>query len=184
MTSILLFGLLAAGANVLGGVILIKSEAYRWGERFLKYLVALGAGFMLATAIMEVIPQSLKLGGSNAAFLILVGYLIIHFFEHTVTPHFHFGEETHEDVFVHDRTTGQTRRVSVGPDASGALGDRNWLDGSLMPVPPIPPVSPSGSGGLFPPSQPAAQPMPHTTSPKLHDFHCLTFDMLCPLPVP
>jgi len=56
---------------------------------------------MLATAIMEVVPQSLKLGGSNAALLILVGYLIIHFFEHTVTPHFHFGEETHEDEFVH-----------------------------------------------------------------------------------
>jgi zinc and cadmium transporter len=30
-----------------------------------------------------------------------VGYLIVHFFEHTVTPHFHFGEETHEDQFVH-----------------------------------------------------------------------------------
>jgi zinc and cadmium transporter len=26
--------------------------------------------------------------------------LIIHFFEHTVTPHFHFGEETHPDQFV------------------------------------------------------------------------------------
>src|SRR5207302_6164835 len=33
-------------------------------------------------------------------FLILLGYLIIHFFEHTVTPHFHFGEETHHDQFV------------------------------------------------------------------------------------
>ena len=36
-----------------------------------------------------------------AAFLILLGYLIIHFFEHTVTPHFHFGEETHKDEFMH-----------------------------------------------------------------------------------
>jgi zinc and cadmium transporter len=27
--------------------------------------------------------------------------LIIHFFEHTVTPHFHFGEETHKDEFMH-----------------------------------------------------------------------------------
>ena len=32
----------------------------------------------------------------------LVGYLIIHFFEHTVTPHFHFGEETHNEQFVHN----------------------------------------------------------------------------------
>ena len=33
--------------------------------------------------------------------MILLGYLIIHFFEHTVTPHFHFGEETHKDEFMH-----------------------------------------------------------------------------------
>jgi zinc and cadmium transporter len=96
-TSILL-GLTAAVANVFGGTIIVQRH---WERRYLKYFVALGAGFMLATAIMEVIPQSLKLGGSNAAFLILIGYLIIHFFEHTVTPHFHFGEETHEDEFVH-----------------------------------------------------------------------------------
>jgi hypothetical protein len=44
MTSILLFGLLAAAANVVGGLVLIKSGAHRLGERFLKYLVALGAG--------------------------------------------------------------------------------------------------------------------------------------------
>jgi ZIP family zinc transporter/zinc and cadmium transporter len=41
------------------------------------------------------------LRGKSAAGLVLLGYLIIHFFEHTVTPHFHFGEETHEDEFVH-----------------------------------------------------------------------------------
>jgi Predicted divalent heavy-metal cations transporter len=97
VTSILL-GLTAAVANVFGGAIIVQRH---WERRYLKYFVALGAGFMLATAIMEVVPQSLKLGGSNAALLILVGYLIIHFFEHTVTPHFHFGEETHEDEFVH-----------------------------------------------------------------------------------
>jgi zinc and cadmium transporter len=96
-TSILL-GLTAALANVFGGAIIVQRH---WERRYLKYFVALGAGFMLATAIMEVVPESLKLGGSNAAFLILVGDLIIHFFEHTVTPHFHFGEETHEDEFVH-----------------------------------------------------------------------------------
>jgi zinc and cadmium transporter len=101
LTAILL-GLTAAAANVFGGAIIVQRH---WERRYLKYFVALGAGFMLATAIMEVVPESLKLGGSNAAFLILVGYLIIHFFEHTVTPHFHFGEETHEHEFVHTHTT-------------------------------------------------------------------------------
>lgn len=94
----LLLGLTAAAANVFGGTIIVQKN---WERRYLKYFVALGAGFMLATAIMEVFPASLELRGHSAAFLVLVGYLIIHFFEHTVTPHFHFGEETHEDQFLH-----------------------------------------------------------------------------------
>jgi ZIP family zinc transporter/zinc and cadmium transporter len=42
----------------------------------------------------------LALAGQKAGLLVLLGYLIIHFFEHTITPHFHFGEETHADEFV------------------------------------------------------------------------------------
>ena len=53
---LLLFGLLAAGANLLGGFVLIRSGAHRFGERFLKYLVALGAGFMLAAIFIEIVP--------------------------------------------------------------------------------------------------------------------------------
>src|SRR3981081_1761008 len=56
---------------------------------------------MLATALVEMVPESLALRGRSAAFLILLGYLLVHFFEHTVTPHFHFGEETHRDEFIH-----------------------------------------------------------------------------------
>src|SRR5437660_5527519 len=92
-----LLGLTAAAANVFGGAIIVQKH---WDRSYLKYFVALGAGFMLATAIIEIFPASLELRGKSAAFLVLVGYLIIHFFEHTVTPHFHFGEETHEDEFV------------------------------------------------------------------------------------
>jgi ZIP family zinc transporter/zinc and cadmium transporter len=91
-------GLTAAAANLLGGAIIVQKH---WDRSYLRYFIALGAGFMLATAIVEVFPESLKLGGNNAAFLVLIGYLIIHFFEHAVTPHFHFGEETHEHEFVH-----------------------------------------------------------------------------------
>jgi ZIP family zinc transporter/zinc and cadmium transporter len=98
ITLSLLLGLTAAGANVFGGAIIVQK---RWERAYLKYFVALGAGFMLATAIVEVFPASIALRGNDAAFLVLVGYLIIHFFEHTVTPHFHFGEETHEEQFVH-----------------------------------------------------------------------------------
>jgi zinc and cadmium transporter len=93
----LLLGLTAAAANVFGGAIIVHRH---WEQRYLKYFVALGAGFMLATSIVEMVPASLELRGKSAGFLILIGYLLIHFFEHTVTPHFHFGEETHHDEFV------------------------------------------------------------------------------------
>jgi ZIP family zinc transporter/zinc and cadmium transporter len=99
LTSILL-GLTAAGANVFGGAIIVQRN---WERSYLKYFVALGAGFMLATALVEVVPASLRLGGERAAFLVLVGYMIVHFFEHTISPHFHFGEETHKDEFLHPR---------------------------------------------------------------------------------
>src|ERR1017187_6359045 len=92
-----LLGLTAAAANVFGGAIIVQRN---WERRYLRYFVALGAGFMLATALVEMVPESLELRGRSAAFLILLGYLIIHFFEHTVTPHFHFGEETHQGEFV------------------------------------------------------------------------------------
>src|SRR5919201_531445 len=93
----ILLGLTAAAANIFGGAVIVQKH---WERSYLKYFVALGAGFMLATAIVEIIPASIQLRGKSAAFLVLLGYLIIHFFEHTVTPHFHFGEEIHEDEFI------------------------------------------------------------------------------------
>ncbi|HZP17876.1 MAG TPA: ZIP family metal transporter [Terriglobales bacterium] len=93
----LLLGTTAAAADVFGGTIIVKKN---WDRSYLKYFVALGAGFMLATAILEIVPASLNLREKDAPFLILAGYLLTHFFEHTVTPHFHFGEETHPDEFV------------------------------------------------------------------------------------
>jgi len=93
----LLLGMTAAVANVFGGTIIVQRH---WERSYLKYFVALGAGFMLATATIEIIPESLELRGRSAALLVLAGYLLIHFFEHTITPHFYFGEETHPDQFV------------------------------------------------------------------------------------
>jgi zinc and cadmium transporter len=100
----LVLGLTAAAANVFGGAILVQRH---WDRRYLKYFMAVGAGFMLATSILEMVPQSIALTGEKASLLILVGYFLIHFFEHAVTPHFHFGEETHHDE------VGGHRRNSV-----------------------------------------------------------------------
>jgi len=103
-----LLGLTAAGANVLGGSLVAHRD---WSRRYLNYFIALGAGFMLATALLEMIPESLKLradsGGGFAGdtsfvfVLVLGGYFLVHFFEHTIAPHFHFGEETHHHEISH-----------------------------------------------------------------------------------
>ena len=91
-----LLGLTAAGANVFGGAIIVQKH---WERRYLKYFIALGAGFMLAVAMIEMLPQSLQRAGTRGPIYILLGYMMVHFFEHTLSPHFHFGEETHPENF-------------------------------------------------------------------------------------
>jgi ZIP family zinc transporter/zinc and cadmium transporter len=86
-----LLGLIAALANVTGGLILVSRR--HWNDLILRYFVGLGAGFMLATTLLQMLPFAVTT--AHGPFLILVGYLLVHFFEHTVAPHFHFGEETH-----------------------------------------------------------------------------------------
>jgi zinc transporter ZupT len=93
-------GVAAGTANLAGGLLIVRG---RWSRVYLKYFVALGAGFMLATAFLEMIPESLRLN-QNVPFvleLVLAGYLAVHLFEHTVAPHFHFGEETHHQEISH-----------------------------------------------------------------------------------
>src|ERR1700683_4973650 len=83
----LLLGITAAGANVVGGSLIARAKSLR---RYLKYFIALGAGFMLATAVLEMIPESLKLQGENGSIFfhrtnsvfifVLAGYFVVHFF--------------------------------------------------------------------------------------------------------
>lgn len=95
----LLFSVAAAAGNILGGLLLTLKS--RWERRFLESVLAIGAGFMLAAAVLKMIPVSLKGGGEWIPLLILAGYLIVQASEHTFAPHFHFGEETHHEVMLH-----------------------------------------------------------------------------------
>jgi len=94
----LVLGLTAALADGVGGLIIIQRN---WERRYLRYFIAVGSGFMLATAIVEMLPESLRIAPERAPAFLLLGYFIVHFFEHTVTTHFHFGEETHAAEFLH-----------------------------------------------------------------------------------
>ncbi|MEW6208136.1 MAG: ZIP family metal transporter [Acidobacteriota bacterium] len=97
---IIAYGLMAAAGNIAGGL-LVSSR--RVGQATLRYLIALGAGFMLAAVFLKMAPESLELWpGEPLAPMtwMLAGYLLIQLVEHTVAPHFHFGEETHEEAML------------------------------------------------------------------------------------
>ncbi|HKY05314.1 MAG TPA: ZIP family metal transporter, partial [Blastocatellia bacterium] len=97
---IILYGLMAAAANFLGGFLV---SARRLGQTTLRYLIALGAGFMLAAVFLKIVPESIEQWSGETLVpmvWLLAGYLLIQFVEHTVAPHFHFGEETHEEAML------------------------------------------------------------------------------------
>ncbi len=129
---LLFFGALATTANIFGGLLLASSGAHRRDERYLKYLIALGAGFMLAAIFIEILPETFKIWTEDrtgeasahavvgAMTLLLAGYLLIQLFEHTITPHFHFGAETHPESVL---------RPSAAYTAIGGLLIHTFFDG-------------------------------------------------------
>ena len=96
----LILGVVAALAEVAGGLVLVRAKGI---DKYLRYFVALGAGFLMSTALREMAPESMKLSPRMAPVLIMVGYCAIHLLEHTINAHFHYGEETHAGEFVSPR---------------------------------------------------------------------------------
>jgi len=87
------FALIAALGNVIGALAVTRRAA--GGLKLIEHGVAFGAGFMIAVALVDVLPEAFAQSGSLAPALVLAGYLAVHLTQHTLTPHFHFGEETH-----------------------------------------------------------------------------------------
>jgi zinc and cadmium transporter len=46
-------------------------------------------------ALLDLAPDAILTHGPRAALVILIGYLLVHLTQHTLAPHFHFGEEVH-----------------------------------------------------------------------------------------
>lgn len=116
-TLTLILGTVAALANIFGGFIVTARS--RWNQEFLKYFIAFGSGFLLAAVFLRMIPVSYE-QSKLAPLFVLVGYFLIHFFEHTTVPHFHFGEETHTEFFI-------TRTVALS--ALMGLSTHAFFDG-------------------------------------------------------
>lgn len=77
------------------------------GVRLLDHTIAFGAGFMLAVVLLGMLPEVFEVDSRGAVF-ILAGFLAVHVAQHVLTPHFHFGLETH--------------RVSASAGVSAAIG--------------------------------------------------------------
>jgi zinc transporter ZupT len=117
-------GAVAGAANLTGGLLATSRRA--WDRVHQSYLVAAGAGFMLAAVSLRMVPESYRLaadnstGGLTVGTLVLLGYLIVHFAEHVLVGHFHFGEETHHEHWV---------EPAVGVTALAGLTLHAFFDG-------------------------------------------------------
>lgn len=109
----IILGTIAALADVAGGLVLVRARGI---EKYLRYFVALGAGFLMATALLEMTPESVRLSPQLGPVLIMVGYCVVHLLEHTINAHFHYGEETHHHEFV-SRHTGYSVLVGLSVHA-------------------------------------------------------------------
>ncbi len=96
--TVILYGLVAAFAEILGGSLVVLRK--QWPKQVQEYLLALSAGFILALVFMELVPESIHAVGVQAPLYMLLGYSVLHFFEHAVVRHLHFGEETHPEMVV------------------------------------------------------------------------------------
>lgn len=97
----LLLGAVAGFANIFGGMVAVRRI---WPQRYLRYFIALGAGFMMGVSLLDMLPESLHFSPRWTPALLLAGFCITHLIEHTITPHFHVGEETHAEEFLHRHT--------------------------------------------------------------------------------
>lgn len=90
----LLYGVAAAGANVLGAVA-VTSNA-RWSLRAMDAMLSLAAGFLISVSLVDLFPDAVATAGAMAPAVVLLSYLLVHLTQHTIGRHFHFGEETHK----------------------------------------------------------------------------------------
>jgi|ERR1051326_427403 ZIP family zinc transporter/zinc and cadmium transporter len=116
MLTYLAFAAVAAAGDLAGAALV--TTTHREGGARLRYFVAAGAGFMLAAAFVRMLPESTHI--EHAFLFVLLGYFGVHLFEHTVAPHFHFGEEVHHEALL---------RPSAGYLAVLGLGVHTLFDG-------------------------------------------------------
>ena len=93
----LTLALVAGSGNAAGGLLVVRTlpgeDAVRRSSRLLAALTQVGAGILIAVALLEFVPTTLDTMRPRiwAAPLILLGYLLVHVVEYTIVPYW-FGK--------------------------------------------------------------------------------------------
>jgi len=84
---------IAALATLLGGWLVVR---FLQGKASLmRHMSGVAAGYLMSVTLVRVLPESVEQGGENMALWAVGGFFLIHFLEHGISPHFHYGEESH-----------------------------------------------------------------------------------------
>jgi ZIP family zinc transporter/zinc and cadmium transporter len=127
----IVYSALAALGDIGGGLLVVWRTGRDRG--LLAALTGFGAGFMLALVILGMLPHAVDVRGGFIA--VLFGYLVVHVTQHSLTPHFHFGEETHADAMV-SRGIGVWALVGLLPHSffDGVAISSGFLENSSLGV--------------------------------------------------
>jgi zinc transporter ZupT len=88
---------LAALATLFGGWLVVSF--LRSGQaHVMRLLSGVAAGYLISVTLVRVLPEAIEQGGPGMMFWALGGFILVHAIEHGISPHFHYGEETHVHV--------------------------------------------------------------------------------------
>ena len=87
-------GLITALANIGGTLLAISQKQAK--KNNIRNFIGLGGGFLLATALFEVLPESLEHGGASMPIYVIAGYLVVYLFEQLFATHAH--EKPHRGI--------------------------------------------------------------------------------------
>ena len=82
----LALAVLAGGGNVLGGYAIVFRQ--NTASRVLRF-IAFGGGFLMAAAVLDMLPSAMAAGPLLGPAAIVVGYVVILFMENFITAHAH-----------------------------------------------------------------------------------------------
>lgn len=87
------YAILASVANLIGAAVVVVGPIRH--PRLLDAWLAFSAAFLIGVALLDLLPEAVVMHGVGAAWLVLLGYVLVYVTQHVLVPHFHFGEEVH-----------------------------------------------------------------------------------------